>query len=606
MIRSQYLTKYINRLDDHLSKLKKHSENYSYSRLAVFLLAILWIAFTLYTQNEIYGYLSILFLFIIFPILGLFHSKVQKSIHKAKIWKSIKKDNLNRLNLNWEQLPKMETQPLSNHPFAYDLDICGEHSLLRLLNNGNNLAVANILKKWLLSRFTNTNTLHNRQQMVRELKSLHNFRDRLQLNGKIVSEREFKGQALNKWLQSEAKKKIVLLPVISLSILAFLNIALLVLFILGLQPYFYFSLILYISVYFFYHKHIQSIFNDMETITTEIKKVSQVLLYIEKFSFFKAERVKKLCATIQNPKQKPSVIFRKLNVFMALIGLRMNPILMLILNMAIPYDYYLALYNQHLKKKLSAQFSQWLAALNLLESYAALANFAWLNPEYTFPIIGSNRGKMKIESSGLGHPLIPKPQKVSNDFHLNKTHKIYLLTGSNMSGKSTFLRTVGINLVLAYSGAPVDARHFFASPFQLFTCIKISDSLNEGLSYFYAEVKRLKQLLDELKSKKDYPLFFLIDEIFKGTNNKERSAGSFAYIKEIANSQGAGLVSTHDLELTSLADDIDSMQNAHFHETIQNNKMNFDYKLKPGPCPTTNALKIMEMEGLPVHSVSSN
>jgi len=190
--------------------------------------------------------------------------------------------------------------------------------------------------------------------------------------------------------------------------------------------------------------------------------------------------------------------------------------------------------------------------------------------------------------------------KVCNDFELDQHQRIVILTGSNMAGKSTFLRTVGVNLALAYAGAPVNAASMQTSLFRLFTCIKVSDSVQDGLSYFYAEVKRLQALLAATETDDGLPLLFLIDEIFRGTNSRERLIGSRSYIRELSQRRSMGLVATHDLELIKLADEIKGVTNYHFREEVSNGRMVFDYRLRPGPCPTTNALKIMRLEGLPV------
>ena len=200
----------------------------------------------------------------------------------------------------------------------------------------------------------------------------------------------------------------------------------------------------------------------------------------------------------------------------------------------------------------------------------------------------------------LGHPLIPADEKVCNDFSLMQQGTLVIITGSNMAGKSSFLRTLGVNLALAYAGGPVNADHLETGLFRLFSTIRVSDSVTDGFSYFYAEVRRLKALLDALEAEHPYPLFFLIDEIFKGTNNRERLIGSRAYIRALVGRNGMGLISTHDLELVQLADEIPQVRNAHFREEVVDGRMVFDYRLRPGPCPTTNALKIMQLEGLPV------
>ncbi|WP_425461086.1 MutS-related protein [Fodinibius salinus] len=227
-----------------------------------------------------------------------------------------------------------------------------------------------------------------------------------------------------------------------------------------------------------------------------------------------------------------------------------------------------------------------------------MANFAWLHPHYNFTLPDKDAEKPFLATS-LGHPLIPEEQKVTNDVSIDQKGNILLITGSNMAGKSTFLRTMGINLALCFAGAPVNAKTLSTIPFRLFCSINVSDSLDDGLSHFYAEVKRLRELLNLLNDNHQTPVFFMVDEIYRGTNNRERLQGSKAFLKQVAGKNGVGLVSTHDLELAGLEEEIPQLSNYHFAETLEDDKMSFKYKLKPGPCPTTNALKIMEMEGLP-------
>ncbi|MEJ2495513.1 MAG: hypothetical protein P8Y79_14445, partial [Ignavibacteriaceae bacterium] len=162
------------------------------------------------------------------------------------------------------------------------------------------------------------------------------------------------------------------------------------------------------------------------------------------------------------------------------------------------------------------------------------------------------------------------------------------------------VKTAGVNLALAFAGSVVNATKVETNLFRLFTCINISDSITDGISYFYAEVKRLKNILEEIKTEIEMPVFYLIDEIFKGTNNLERLIGSKSYITALSGLNATGLISTHDLELIKLENDIPQISNYHFKEDVSNGKMIFDYRLRKGPSPTTNALKIMEIEGLPV------
>jgi DNA mismatch repair ATPase MutS len=195
---------------------------------------------------------------------------------------------------------------------------------------------------------------------------------------------------------------------------------------------------------------------------------------------------------------------------------------------------------------------------------------------------------------------LPDVEKVGNDFIMQEGGQIFIFTGSNMAGKSTFLRTIGSNLCLAFAGGPVSATYLVTRHFRLYSCIRITDSVTDGISYFYAEVKCLRKLLSELEREEARPLLYFIDEIFRGTNNRERLIGGRAYIRTVADKNGLGLIATHDLELAKLAEEIPAVQNYHFREEVASGRMIFDYTLRPGPSPTTNALKIMALEGLPV------
>ena len=208
-----------------------------------------------------------------------------------------------------------------------------------------------------------------------------------------------------------------------------------------------------------------------------------------------------------------------------------------------------------------------------------------------------------FHAQNLGHPLIDKADKVGNDFEIPGLGHVGLITGSNMAGKSTFMRTVGLNQCLAYAGAPVDAQQYQTRLFRLFTCIKVSDSVADGFSYFYAEVRRLKALLEALEADDNLPLLYFIDEIFRGTNNRERLQGSQSFIRAVVGEHGYGFIATHDLALVDLAKETDKIRNYHFRDDVVVGQMHFDYILHPGPCPTTNALRIMHLAGLPVAGV---
>lgn len=292
----------------------------------------------------------------------------------------------------------------------------------------------------------------------------------------------------------------------------------------------------------------------------------------------------------------PSKAAKKLDFILGFLGTQTNPILHLFVNILTPWTLTSVFFLEKCRLKMAAEFPASLEELAELEVWGSLLIFDKYQTQ-TYPEFAE---QSTLQCTQVFHPLLDRTRAVANDFSFPDGKSLGLLTGSNMSGKSTFLRTIGINQVLANMGAPVFAEKFVTVPAQIETCIEVSDSLRDGYSYFYAEVRRLKDILQKAATKE--PVLFLIDEIFRGTNNRERQIGSKAVIRALANEKTAlGFISTHDLELTSLEEDHPSLMNLHFREDIDTNgKMVFYYHLKQGPCPTTNALRIMEAEGIKI------
>jgi hypothetical protein len=331
----------------------------------------------------------------------------------------------------------------------------------------------------------------------------------------------------------------------------------------------------------------------------EMERLSRVLHFVERHAALPNSVMRQTCAPLLETGRAPSSFTRHIARIFHGISVKAHPLVHLALNAICPWDLFFAYRLRQFQERVKNRLPVWLDRLAEVEAASALAGFADLHPSYVWPTPAAAVG---LRGQALAHPLIPSTTRIANDIALEGLGTIHLITGSNMSGKSTFLRTIGINVCLAQAGAPVCAASFSWSWSRPACCIRINDSLDAGLSYFYAEVKRLKTILHATADRASPPVLFLIDEIFKGTNNRERLIGSRAYIKALAAGNGYGLVSTHDLELTDLEKDIHSLMNAHFQETVSAGVLSFDYRLRPGPCSTTNALRLMELEGLPIAS----
>jgi DNA mismatch repair ATPase MutS len=232
-----------------------------------------------------------------------------------------------------------------------------------------------------------------------------------------------------------------------------------------------------------------------------------------------------------------------------------------------------------------------------LEALSAFATFAGEHPAFVFPEITG--GGLRFEAERMGHPLIPASRRVDNDVALAGAGSALMVTGSNMSGKSTLLRAMGVNAVLALAGAPVCARRLAIAPLQVRTSMRITDSLEEGVSHFYAELARLKVIVDAANGGER--VLFLLDEVLHGTNSRERNIGARAIVTHLLDRGAIGAVSSHDLGLSDLeAESGGRVRNVHFQELAEGGKLTFDYKLKPGVVTSSNALRLMKLIGIGV------
>ena len=596
-IRRKAIERHIRRIEKRIQALEAARNRFARYRPVIFFVGI---ALTYW-----WGWTPFIIAVVIMSVEALYYHRIGSVMNRHQIWQNIKSAQLARMALDWNNIPEPPLASFDeNHPFEIDLNISGRCSLHHLINMAISRQGSQRLREWLLQTRPNLQRIQERQEIIRELVPLSRFRDKLLLNFYLVSKEHLDSEKLLHWLQLHSPSN-ALQRILPLSIgLAIINIGLFAGYILNWIPgYWIISLALYLAVYFVYAPALKKNFDALMLLDDELSKFKVVLKYLETYPYGNNTHLKELCHSFWNSNGLPSVLLRKITWLTTAVGLRMNPLLGLFLNIVVPWDLYFGSRIEHCKTQCAGQFPEWVHAWSELEALVSLANFSYLHPEYTFPEIfpEKEQGRQPIlQAAELGHPLIPAAQRVCNDFSLQQLGEITLLTGSNMAGKSTFLKTVGINLCLAYAGGPVNAAALQTTLFRVFTCIQIHDSITDGFSFFYAEVKRLKSILNALHADDQIPVLFLIDEIFKGTNSRERLIGGRAYIHHLSHQLGAGMIATHDLELGQLAEQIPGLKNAHFRDDVRDGTMIFDYKLRPGVCPTTNALKIMKIEGLPI------
>ncbi|MDQ4076541.1 MAG: hypothetical protein M3220_09890 [Chloroflexota bacterium] len=603
--RLQALENQIARLNRRLVRLNALSDRYSWLRLMLFVVGAGVSVMLFFWQGAFFFLLGFLPFALLFGVVVARHRRVEQSIVRHGIWRRLKVAQVARMRLDWAAVPETALHPRAEHPFEADFDLVGERSLHRLIDTTVSLEGSERLRAWLTDPVPDRDALDRRQAVVRELIPLAPFRDRLRLEAQLATGEmeKWRARELLDWFESHAPDPSRWAWLLLASGLAALNLLLFALDLFGvLPPLWIITGLLYGGVFVMNLSHFSHLFDEALELREVVEPLRAVFEQLERYPYRNTPHLRALCAPFLDPDHRPSEYMKRIARVVNATGVRGNPLVHLLLNVLAPWDFYFAYRLEVSRAAVAERLPAWLDVWFDLEVLGALANLAYLNPHYTLPIVRADAASPYFQGEELGHPLIPDEQKVHNDFSSCGPSEITIITGSNMAGKSSFLKTVGMNLALAYAGGPVDAQRLETTPMRLFACIRVSDSVTDGISYFYAEVQSLKKLLAALKHEHLLPLFFFIDEIFRGTNNRERLIGSRAYIRSLAGERGLGLLSTHDLELVQLAEEMPQVRNYHFREEVIDGRMVFDYTLRPGPCPTTNALIIMEMEGLPVEA----
>jgi len=604
--RRQALHNQIRRLEARLVQLEALNQRFSWYRLGVLVLGVIAVAAAAIIEADIR--LPLLGSALAFSVVVILHRRLESWIKRFCIWLKMRRSQASRMDLDWENIgpnPPAAQLP-TRSSLDIDLDLSGPRSLHLLMDQTSSIGGSHLLAEWLAQPVPQVDEIAARQSVVRELVDLPRFRDRLRLNLRLISDEPLNGERLLRWLDAdfpvERLKWLLLVAILFTllnAVLFFLNIS-------GRLPvYWPYSLALYLVFYFANAGVVGGFLEAVVELDQELEKFRLVLRHLETFPYKDRQHLRGLCAPFWAG-DRPSHYLRRIRLVTAAVGLRSNPLLGLLLNAVLPWDFLFAYRAGGLRQRAAAVIPAWLDAWHRLDALCSLASFAHLNPGYAFPefIAADGEAEPVFETHDIGHPLIPAERRVGNDLTIPALGEVFLITGSNMSGKSTWLKTLGINLCLAYAGGPVCATSLRLQPLRLHTCMRISDSIANGFSYFYAEVKCLRSLLDKLGDNHPLPLLYLIDEIFRGTNNRERLAGSRAYTRTLIGARGAGLIATHDLELASLAEHSLQVHNLHFRDEVSAGQLVFDYRLRPGSSPTTNALRIMQLEGLPVDGES--
>lgn len=600
-------TRGLRRIDRAAARLQRKSARLARLRVLLFLLA-LGAPIALFWDGRLaYGWSALSFVpgATLYVFVWFLYDRTARAIRRAaEQRKCYERDQL-RLAGEWRRdLPAAppDLRPDANHPYADDLAIHGEFSLGRY---GDRTASPPGRKKYyelLLSQpdreACEPDAWRLRTLAIAELQKLRVFRFRWRRAGAPLAQ-EAGAAADFGWIDAIVRApRARSAPVVHALawILPLLSLGSYIGFKMGWnEAWFLLSLPAQAALFLFLHFRLRATAAQLGPYAEALSGLDQLFGVLAGFRM-RSERLRSLSIFEPTPARE----MRRLASLAGYYSFRRNPLLHFLAGFFLLYDAHLARALAQWQARAAGELARWRDELALVDALQALAGLADADDGFHYAEnmdLDGGPAQLILAGDGLAHPLIPPARRVGADFSLEDAQRLWLITGSNMSGKSTFLRSLGLNLTLAMIGAPALAKRFRFRPRTLVSSMNVRDDLAESVSLFYAEVRRIK-LLQEYSRRNAPPAFVLIDEMLRGTNARERFIAARGVLAHLQQSAAAGLIATHDMELLEYALSAPGFACYHFQETIADGRMSFDYRLRPGPVESSNALRILEMEGV--------
>ena len=576
-----------------VSRWQAHEGWLSKLRLIVFAVAFVlgWFSFGSHVLAP--GWVG--FAAFIFVVLVIAHDRVIQRRTRAERSHSFYERGLARIENRWAgQGEGGESYVDPEHPYAEDLDLFGRGSIFELLCMARTPAGEAALANWLAAPAA-IEVVRARQQAVEELRSRLELREELALLGDDARSK-LRPKALTLWGDGAG-------PAASAPIRAFaLAISIITLasgsaWLASLLPPAAFVVSLAVQTIFALSQRsrVRAINTSLAVSTRDLRLLGELLERIEREPA-ESPLLQSLLTSLNAPALKPSRQVARLERLMYMLEARQNqffaPVAALLL-----WTTQVSLAIEAWRASSGSELGRWIESAGDFEALCSLSAYAYEHPQDPFPELEDN--EEIFDGEQLGHPLLPDETCIRNDVRLGGERRAFLLSGSNMSGKSTLLRTVGVNALLAFAGAPVRAKRLRISPLTLAASIRVRDSLQDGVSHFYAEIQQLRRIVELTDGAR--PVLFLLDELLHGTNSHDRRVGSEAVLRGLLARGAIGLVTTHDLALAKIADELaPKMENIHLEDHLDDGVMSFDYQLRPGVVAKSNALELMRSVGLDV------
>lgn len=526
---------------------------------------------------------------ILFVFLVLRYQKLQRDRKLIGHLFSLNQKEIRALKGDYHTFPSGAEFSDPSHSYSNDIDLFGKGSFFQFLNRTATFSGKSKLASMLLEN--NMEHIEQKQAVIKELAPKISWRQNFIANARMVKNETDPEQVIS-WI----KKHQVFLPgYLSTLVPVFSVLSLLLIILTALSIVSFYLLVIWffvgllITLPFF--KRINTVYVSAGKIKSTFKQYEVLLIQIESLEI-KAELAKEQQNKIHSSSKKASEIFKEFSKILdafdqrnnMLFGILGNGFLLWDIKNTIQIDKWVAQYRD--------QVAQWFEVISYFDAQVSLSNYVFNHPDHKFSTIV--RKNQFLEARELGHPLLPKEHRISNDYCI-KEKEFHIITGANMAGKSTFLRTVSLAIVMTNIGLPVCAKDMVYSPVKLITSMRTSDSLIDDRSYFYAEIKRLRFIIESIKHES---YFIILDEILKGTNSKDKALGSIKFLEKLVNSGSQGIIATHDLSLCEIEKKFSQIKNKYFDTSIRNEELFFDYKLKEGVCKNMNAfflLKKMEI-----------
>lgn len=513
---------------------------------------------------------------------------------------------LARLERDWQLVPEQSADVPTHYTHtSHDLDVFGHASLYQLICRAHSPAGRSLLRDW-LSESAPPDAVRQRNLAAQRLAPMREFREQLDLCGRLLTDSGAGPAAFvtwaegDRWLESRPwlrwSSRLLVVAWLSALLLGITGVlsstVVLVICVLVLGVNLLLSVLLVGNVH--------DIFNQVDSRRNDVVRYRELLDLFESLPS-ESELLNNLKNRMSGPAATPRSALTRLSRIMGIAQMRHSGlfgVFHLLLQLSLLIDFHVLDLLESWHRHHGPQVRGWFDAVGELEALSSLASLVHDQPAWTFPIYDTTISNVAAKS--IGHPLIVSP--VCNDVQVGPAGTFLLVTGSNMSGKSTLLRSIGTNAILAQAGAPVCAASFSLMPVELASSMRIQDSLEDGVSFFMAELRRLKEIVDRakaLRQREDMTMLFLLDEILQGTNSAERHIAVTRVVKRLTEEGCLGAISTHDLELAASEELTALSTNVHFRETISDEEgMTFDYAMRPGVATTTNALKLLELVGI--------